>query len=68
MPLPDILDLADFLMWWRLSVGIAVTGLAFVLALVYIPQETVAWTAAILIGLVGVALSLRWQHRADSDR
>lgn len=65
MPLPNIFDIAEFIMWWRLSVGLFVTGLLFLLALTNIPQETVAWVVAIVVGIVGGTLSFRWQHQAD---
>lgn len=68
MPLPNIFDIADFLMWWRLSVGLFVTGLLFLLALTQIPQETVAWVVAITVGIVGGTFSFRWQHQADVDK
>ena len=68
MPIPNIFDIADFLIWWRLSVGLFVTGLLFLVALTQIPQETVAWVVAISVGIAGGAFSFRWQHQADAGK
>lgn len=65
MPLPDLLELGDLFLSWRLYVGIAITCAVCWLIVANVPNETVGWAISIPVGAVGFFLSFRWQIRAD---
>ncbi|MFD0739779.1 hypothetical protein ACFQZQ_10850 [Lysobacter koreensis] len=60
-----IVGIVDLFAYWRLGVGLALTALACWLLVVLIPNDTAQWIVCIPLGLVGVFLVFRWQHRAD---
>jgi hypothetical protein len=65
MALTDLFDLGDLFLSWRLYVGIAITAGLCWLVFMLTPNETVAWFVCTPLGIAGLALSFRWQVRAD---
>ena len=68
MALLDLLDLGELFTSWRLYVGLAVTGVVCWLVFQAMPNETIGWAICVPTGIIGVALSFRWQIRADFDK
>lgn len=60
-----VVGIVDFLVYWRVGFGLALTALACWLLVLLIPDDTAQWIACVPIGLIGVFFSFRWQHRAE---
>jgi len=67
-----MLGLLDFVVWivdllayWRLCLGLALTVLACGLLVLVIPDHLARWIICVPLGVVGVFLTFRWQHRSD---
>ncbi|AWV08818.1 hypothetical protein C9I47_3154 [Lysobacter maris] len=68
MALDDLFDLGDLLLQWRLYLGLAITfGVCWGIYTL-IPEEPVCWILIVPVGLVGLWLSLKWEHRASLGR
>ena len=61
-----LLYLGEFLLSWRLYVGLALSAAACWLAVSLLPQAA-EWPAGLVLGLAGIFLSFWWQIRADSS-
>jgi phosphate starvation-inducible membrane PsiE len=60
----DLLEaLFEFLMSWRLFVGLGVTAIICWLLVEYLPNDALGWALAIPIGIIGVILSFWWEIR-----
>lgn len=67
----DLMDFVegifDFLVYWRLILGLALTALACWLLFLAIPDHSAQWIICVPLALVGVFFAFRWQHRADLE-
>ena len=61
----DWLEIVDLFLSWRLYVGLALTALLCWLIISIVSGQAAQLAICIPIGLVGVALSFRWQIKAD---
>lgn len=55
----------DWLVYWRLGLRVALTGLACGLLCLAIPDTTMRWVICVPLGMAGLFLSIRWQNRSD---
>ena len=62
-----IVGIVDFLAYWRLGLGLALTALACLLLLMAIPDHPVQWVVCAPLGLAGAFFSFRWQYRSDRE-
>ena len=60
-----VLWIGEWLLSWRLYVGLALTALGCWLLVLAIPDYTVQWIICAPLGLIGAFLSFRWQIRTD---
>lgn len=60
-----VVGVVDFLVYWRVGLGLALTALACWLLVLLIPGNTGQWIICVPVGLAGVYFSFRWQHRAE---
>jgi hypothetical protein len=67
MGLSELFELGELLLSWRLFCGMAATGLLCWLTLGCIPHEVAAKVVTVIVGILGVSLSVLWQWRADGD-
>lgn len=65
MPLPDLLELGDLFLSWRLYAGVAITAAVCWIIMANIPNETIGWAICVPVGALGLFLSFRWQIDAD---
>ncbi len=55
--------LFEFLVSWRLFVGLGVTAIIGWLLVEYLPNDALGWSLAVPIGIIGVILSFWWEIR-----
>ena len=60
-----VVGIVDFLAYWRVGFGLALTGLACWLTVVLISNNTAQLMICVPLGLIGVFFSFRWQHRSE---
>lgn len=65
MALPDLFELGDFLLSWRLYVGIAATAALCWLIFHFVPNPMLAAVIGVSLAIAGVIPSFRWQLRVD---
>ena len=63
-----IFGIGELFLSWRLYVGFALTGVACLLLVFVIPNQTAQWVICAPLGLIGAFLSFRWQIRADAGK
>ena len=61
----DLLEIADLFLSWRLYVGLGLTAAACYGTYAALEPSASAIPSVVVIGIVGVFLSFRWQIRAD---
>lgn len=66
MALDDLFELGDLLLSWRLYLGLAATAALCWGIYVLVPNEKLAWMVVVPVAVVGLWLSLRWEHSNDS--
>ena len=60
-----VVGIVDFLAYWRVGFGVALTALACWLLVLLIPNNTAQWIICVPLGLIGVFFAFRWQHRSE---
>jgi hypothetical protein len=60
-----VIDIIDMIMHWRMSLTLLITIGLVALVLVCVPNETIAYSIAIPLGIAGIAGGLYWQHRSE---
>ncbi len=60
-----VVGIFDLVVYWRVGLGVALTGLACFLLVLVIPHYPTQLIICVPVGLMGVFFSFRWQHRSE---